>query len=433
MATCTASISRMAGYGSLVEILPNTVTPFNVTQTENNLFRLECPQFQTIKFIINTVPPVALTLTAYAWNGSTATPIGSVTMTNPTTVAYIDFNIGQYIICIRPSGMDVQTGTLLGEFTGYSQEAKLALNMFAGESFESPVSGPPTPPRECDEALFFEIIDGELPPGLDMNPFGVVKGWLPNLDCLEDRWSPAVNWYYEENDGTMWPWGREWRFQVRVTVDGQTSLIRDEEWFCVRVYNNWTYDAERFLAQQPFERITEITVKDPPPVLPSICKPCKDFTEEPRFVPQSLEHAKASTLPSDPEETKIELIPIPLDLCHIPSTDFAQWYDENRDVDSGNIYVEKFKRDLEESPSFNLLRARAGYTEADPLMPHQRERLFVIAQNYQNFLQLSSIILKEGEGDEYKSMVRAWQVEQNQSLPYQMIGYAGDMMEITLR
>lgn len=435
MATCNESIAAMVSFDSLTEIIPNTVTPFNVTATSNRLFRLLCPQVQTVKFnIASTSSPVALTLTAYSWDGTSATPIGSVNITNPNAVAHIDFQVGNYIICVRPTGFATQTGTILGEFTGYSQEARFSFQVSAGEHSNIVLSGPPTPPRECDEALFFEIIDGELPPGLQMDPFGVITGLLPNLDCIEDRWSPAVNWYYEENDGTSWPWGREWRFQVKVWVDGLEDTATDEEWFCVRIHNNWTYDQERFLAQQPFEHITQIRVVDPPAALPTICQPCKNFEEEPVFVPRKIEETK-ECLPCQQEtqETQVELIPIPLDLCQVPTSDYLQWFIENQNVDSGNPHIEKFKQDLKDSPAFNHLRARAGYIDLDDVSQEEIQRQFVVVQSYQNFLQLATITLNNGAADEYKSIVREWQVIENQALPTQVIGYSGDMMEITLK
>lgn len=432
MATCNESIAAMSSYDDLVEIIPNTVTPFSVTATENNLFRLPSPEVQTVKFTINvTSPTVALTITALRWDGTTAVPIGSVTMTNPNAVAYIDFQAGDYIICVRATGFSAQAGSFIAEFTGYAQEARFNFNVYSGEYLDTVVSGPPRPPRECNEALFFEIIDGELPPGLDMDFMGTITGWLPNLDCLEDRWSPAVNWYYEENDGTMWPWGREWRFQVKVWVDGFDDTSTDEEWFCVRIHNNWTYDQERFKAQLPFEHVTEIRVVDAPPTLPIECQPCKNFENDPVFVPQRVDER---CLPCEENtEAAIELIPIPLDLCHISADDFFTWFIKNDGVDSGNEYIEKFKEDLRESPAFNILRARAGFIEPDPLTDREKHQQFVIMQNYQNYLQLATVILNEGEGDEYKSIVREWQVIENQVLPMQGIGYMGDSMEVELK
>lgn len=434
MATCNESILGMDSFDGLTEIIPNTITPFNATASENMLFKLLCPQIQTVKFNINsTSSPVALTITAFLWDGSTASPVGSINITTPNAVAYIDFNVGNYIICVRPTGFSNQSGSFVAEFTGYTQEAKFSFDMYSGESLDAILSGPPTPPRECNEALFFELIDGDLPPGLQMSPFGVITGVLPNLDCLPDRWSPAVNWYYDENDGTTWPWGREWRFQVRVTIDGQPAEVNDVEWFCIRIHNNWTFDAERFLADAPFENITHIKVVEAPPALPTVCQPCKKFEEEARFVPQKLPQKQNCPPCVDNQETRVELIPIPLDLCQIPASDFLNWYIENKSVDSGNPNIEKFKRDLEESPAFTILRARAGYIEPDELTPQQIQKQFIIAQNYQNFLQLSSVILNEGIHEEYRSIIREWQVLENQVLPYQAIGYSGEGMMVSLK
>lgn len=434
MATCNESIAAMGSYEDLNEVFPNTVTPFSVTSTSNILLRLPSPQVQTVKFNINTSTlPAGVTITAYSWNGSTAVPIGSVNITTPNAVAYIDFQIGNYILCIRPSTPLAQIGSFVAEFIGYEQEARFVPSVYVGEAFDMILSGPPAPPRECNEALFFDIIDGELPPGLNMNFMGTISGFLPNLDCIQDRWSPAVNWYYDENDGTSWPWGREWRFQVKVWVDGQPDFNTDEEWFCVRIYNNWTYDKERFLAQQPFEHVTQVRVVDPPKTLEPICQPCKKFEEEAMFIPQPLDKTKECLPCQDNQETKIELIPIPLDLCQVPVDDLLAWYSVNQNIDSNNPHIEKFKNDLLNSPAFSILRARAGYIEPEEFTEQQKQQQFVVMQNYQNFLQLSTVTLLAGELEEYKSIVREWQVLENQVLPMSGIGYMGETMEIKFK
>lgn len=434
MATCLQSIDSMGSIGSLTEIVPNTIMSFAVNSANNRLFRLQSPMFQTVTFSTTlALSPPSTTFTVYSWDGSTATILGSVNITNPNSTFALDFPIGDYIICVRPTGPSAQAGNFVCSFTGYSQEARFSFNMFEGARLEAPLSGPPTPPRECNEALFFEILDGQLPPGLNMDSLGTITGWLPNLDCLEDSPSPAVNWYYEENDGTAWPWGREWRFQVKVWIAGMEEDAFAIDWFCVRIHNNWTFDRDNFMSQAPFTEIKEIKVVDPVVPLPkSICQPCKNFDKPAQFVPQPIAQPCAPCNASN-QSTSVELIGIPLDLCQIPPNDFLPWYEANKNLDSGNPFIEKFKRDLKESAGFNILRQRAGYVEPDPISIDEREKAFVTATNYQNFLQLATVRLDiNSDPESLSSLIRQWRDIENQSLPTTGYAHSGERMEIKL-
>lgn len=432
MATCNESIAAMSGIGSLPEIIPNTTLPFSSTPATNALFRLQSPIFQTVRFTFNLSSAPNLAVTVFRWTGVPVL-IGTVNITNPVSTFTLDFPAGDYIICLRPLGFVTQTGSFVAEFTGYAQDLRFSFDFWEGASTDVILSGPPRPPRECNEALFFDIIEGELPPGLIMDSLGTISGWLPNLDCLEDSPSPAVNWYYEENDGTVWPWGREWRFRVRVHIAGMEESSSAEEWFCVRIHNNWTFDAENFMSQAPFVEVKEVKVVEPGIQLPdTLCQPCKNFEEEAMFIPQPIEQTCAPCA-SPNQTTSVELIAIPVDLCQIPPNDFLPWYESNKDIDSGNPFIEKFKRDLEFSQAFQLLRARSGFVEADPDQPLIEDQEFVMAMNYQNFLQLARVRLNENaDPNSLAVLLRQWRDIENQALPTTGYNYSGETMEISL-
>lgn len=434
MTTCIESIAGMGSIESLTEIVPNTVMPFTVDGSSNRLFRLQSPVFQTVRFISNlSLNPPVVTISVFKWNGTAATPYGSVNITNHIQTAYMDFPIGDYIICVRTPNGTAQTGTFVCEFTGYSQQVRFALNAYGGEVMDAPLSGPPRPPRECGEALFFRIEEGELPPGLIIDHLGTITGWLPNLDCLEDSPSPAVNWYYEENDGTSWPWGREWRFQVKVWIEGMEADAWAREWFCVRVHNNWSYDQENFLAQSPFVEIKDIKVVTPALTLPkSVCQPCDDFVQPAPFVPSPINETCAPCNARD-QSTTVELIAIPSDLCNIQPDDFLPWFDANQNVDSNNPFIEKFKRDLAESSAFAILRQRAGYVETKPDTQAEDQLAFVTAMNYQNFLQLATTRINEdSDPDSLSQLMKQWQDAENQALPTTGYAHSGEDMEIRI-
>lgn len=434
MPTCLQSANDVLtgpGYESLTNVFANTITPFSTTTATNHLFRLQSPTFQTVNFTftLNT-PPYNSSLSILRVSGSTAIPIASVNLTSGTTVFTADLAIGQYIICLRSTGN--QTGSFIGSFTGYATTAFLQPRGYSGQF--SILNELKTKPRErvCTEPLFFELVEGSLPPGLTMDSLGTIRGQLPNLDCLPDPLSPSMNWWYEENDSTLWPWGRQWRFRVDLWVE-VAAETRVTEWFCVKVHNNWDFDQAKFLGQAPFDRIEKIKVVEPPATLPKmICEPCSPPTNERVFLaPKPLDADNCPACGSPDQDTSIELIPIPDSLCMIPANELLAWFEEEREGDDTNPEIVKFKKDLAKSESFRILRERAGYIPGDDFTDRQRELIFVTASNYQNFLQLSQVRLNPNAND-LAFLVDMWKDQQNQILPITANGHTGSYCQVEL-
>lgn len=425
MATCLESIAAMGSISNLEEIFPNTITPFSVTAINNKLFRLRSPQFQSVRFVFSLAGNFWNTqMTVYSWNGSSASVIGSASLTNASVSVTIDFPVGEYIICLRPGTAQAQSGTLTASFTGYAQTANLMLDMFAGENYSAIVSDPVRPPRECNEALYFEILEGELPPGLQMDYQGTITGLLPNLDCLEDSPSPAVGWYFTDNDGTTWPWGRQWRFKVKVWVDGLKETAYDEDWFCVKIHNNWTFDLDNFMEQSPFQKVDYIRVVEPPKSIVTECAPCAQMVET-QFIPQPV-NSTCEPCQNNTVANQVELIAIPVELAGLEPNDVVTWYDANKDTVFDNPYLEKFRDDLRDSQVFKII---TNYRETNP-----NEALeYVVASNYQNYLQLAEIRLDPTmDPNNLAVLMRQWTDYMNQSLPTTPIGYGGETLNVNL-
>lgn len=141
----------------------------------------------------------------------------------------------------------------------------------------------------CNEPLRYELVEGMLPPDLRLYEYdGLITGVIANMDC-QDGDSPSFNWFYTNHDGINQSWARIWRFKLRV------SLVRDpninhEEWFCIKVHNNWTYDRikyqEEIEANQTQIEIIGDTVKLTPQAIAELqaqqpqqehtCIPCND-------------------------------------------------------------------------------------------------------------------------------------------------------------
>lgn len=432
MATCLQSISDSGGASGLPEIFPNTVTPFSLSLTANNLFLLRSPVFQTVSFNISlTSVPYNSTMTIFKWESGTASPVASVSITTASVFVVADLPVGDYIVCFRTTTSS-QTGHFVCQFIGYSQFASFQSYGAMGQEMECALYVPDKPLKPCDEPLYFSILDGSLPPGLVMNSLGTIRGILPNLDCVDPPMSPAVNWWYEENDETMWPWGREWRFLVRVEIQGLDYEVFDDRWFCIRIFNNWTFDRDNWLSQSPFSSVEDIVVLEQPEMLPeNVCVPCEG--NEPQiFVPREIEpQCVACEQPN--QSANVELIPIPLELCQLPTEEFLAWYDVNRDNPTGSPQIAKFLADLENSPAFEILRQRAGYIAPASTTPEQDEMMFVAASRYQNFLQLAIVRLAEdSDPNSLSQMVNMWKDYENQILPTTGYMHHGATMEVNL-
>lgn len=433
MATCTQSAQdylASSSYDSLTPVFPNTSTPFSTTAASNALFKLEIPSFQTIGFtFILGSAPYSSSVSILRYNGGiSVSPVASVNLTTASTFFTADLTTGQYILCVRSN--NTQAGSFVGQFTGYSQSARFDPSVASGEAFSASIKTFPKP-RNCKEPLFFELVDGSLPPGLTIDSLGTIRGQLPNLDCLEDSPSPSINWWYTENDSTLWPWGRQWRFQVKLWIANQPDVFQTE-WFCVKIHNNWDFDRDRFLAQSPFEHVESIRVLESPPSLPkSICGPCDQINpQEVMFVPQPVQ-TDCVACASPNQTTNIEMIPIPDTLCTKTPSELLVWFEEKREGDRSNPEIAKFIDNLSASESFNILRGRAGYVKPDPLSDRQKEMMFVSAENYQNFLQLSVVRL-DPQADELAFLVDLWKNQENQALPITMLGHTGSTFEVSI-
>lgn len=145
-------------------------------------------------------------------------------------------------------------------------------------------------PIECHETLVYELVDGKLPDGLTLISSGVIMGEVGNLDCSEHNTDlpPSWNWYSDNHDDTAQAWGRVWKFKVRLYLLNQPETYT-EKWFCIRVYNNWSLDRDRFKAAPDI--VVEEAVDNPVkpyqlPKLNSLCPPCPSPTE---FVPKRID------------------------------------------------------------------------------------------------------------------------------------------------
>lgn len=436
MATCVQSIAEAAatGFSDVPEIVSMTQMPIEFDSNKNQLLRLSSAAVQSITFNISlTQDPtgtMAVTVTIYRMTGSTPTSTGSVNITSLNSSFSRDFLPGDYILCIRTANLISYTGTLMGSFVGFPPSARFAPIFSVGEHARAEMPATPII-RECNEALRYEILEGELPPGIRMNEIGIIEGVLPNLDCVPDtdnEYSPAQNWYMTDSDSISKPIGRQWRFRVKVSIAGIEDASA-ESWFCIRIHNNWDFDRDNFLSQMPFT--TSRVLRDPEPAtkLPdSLCPPTE--VETPRFRPKPLPSMVCEPCDSGPATVSrpTVLIPIPEPMRAVPPAMIAMWYAANKDrPDRECCEVTQFLADLEASPMFQRLLIQNGLIPGET-GPSARE--LIVAAQFGEFLQLSTVE-RSGPRD-IDTLMKEWKDKENSRLPIYLEPETGELMLVVL-
>lgn len=437
MTTCTTSISSVP-FDSIQVLNPSTITPVGpINGTVNKLFRFKITSSYSVSFTVNLTPSLGSTVNAqlsiFSYNETTGliSSIGSVALNNLTTNFTRDFEAGSYIICIRPV-TGSYTGTIIGNFTKFPGVAMMSATMYHGQTFYSNTGTIDVPQDiECNDALYFTLIDGKLPPGLQMSQLGLITGRLPNLDCIEDTaaLSPSVNWYYKDFDGSVQPWGFQWRFKVRVYLSTNNAVFADE-WFCIKVHNNWSIDRDNFVSQIPFERFRKIEIVEEALRLPdTVCvMPCDLADDAKVFEPSPILEAKCPSCDAD-QEVRVELIPLPPILKKKPATEIALWYAEygNRIFESPEM--NEFSRRLKESEAWRLYMAGIGMADRDDTT--LSDLIVSVATNPDGFLQISVIDPIENEND-LDVMLERLRVRENQKLPITPNAYVGETLSASL-
>lgn len=94
----------------------------------------------------------------------------------------------------------------------------------------------------------YEMIAGILPDGLSIDDTGCIRGVIGNLDLMNynDTQCPSFTWVGEDLDGNFFPAARQFKIKIRVQDRESLEFIRDE-WFYIRVVNNWHKDTTRFI------------------------------------------------------------------------------------------------------------------------------------------------------------------------------------------
>lgn len=414
MPTCVQSLQSKIDQGtldSIEQLTPETNMSIYITSSVKQLFRVEIVKQETAKFTISLVTQqqptnIGVTVTFYQiGTGNVIINLGSAQITEMILEFQKDFSPGTYYICIGSTTF-TYTGTFRGEFAGYQIYALMKPNAFHGQALNPVEVIFPPGERVCNKVLWYQILEGSLPPGLIMTQLGRIEGILPNMDCIDENadLSPSQNWYY--NLGSSWqPWGRQWRFFVRVWIWDYPEAI-SEQWFCIRIHNNWSWDRDNF--KPPFEY--DIIEPDPvsPPRLPEeIC--CEPQPEPEPFVPAIV----PQLCPCDGETPTEQAIQL----------NFLQWYQSvllNPPGES-NPHIQSFIDNFKDTDYFKQMMTESGLESE--MYTFEELELKAVEQRIEYYM---SQLNADGRGSEdIDTIMLTLKDEENQKLPITIEGCNG--------
>ena len=416
---CVQSIQNKIDQGqfdSITELFPNTIVNISINSTLKQLLKVVIVRQETAKFtisLVSTISPtnVGVTVNIYQISGNVIVSLGTVLVTEMILSFQKDFSVGEYIICIGSSSI-TYTGTFIGEFTGYPIYAKFAPSMYTGSALFNFDLSFSYIEKKCDKLLYYEITDGKLPEGLQMTLSGNIWGILPNLDCTEDDadLSPSQNWYYEMDD-TWQPWGRQWRFKIKVWIAESPQTWADQ-WFCIRVHNNWSWDRDNKPPIEYEEEIIEEVLSEP---LPSLC--CEGDIEPEPFIPQPL---PITLCPCEQQTTSEQEVVL----------NFLQWYESVLKNSPGedNPYIQSFIDNFRKTEYFKNLIDKAGLAES--LLTAEEKEKAAVSKLIEFYSSQLTAEMRRKEDIDY--IMLELRDEENQKLPLTVLSQSGAYLTINL-
>lgn len=419
MPTCVQSIQSKIDANqldSITQLTPNTAFPISINYAQKQLFRLEIVRQETAKFTIHLISDltptnIGVTVNIYQLLGGVILLLGTVLVTELTISFQKDFTVGNYIICIGSSSI-AYTGTFIGDFTGYQIYSKLTPQGYTGQALNSFNLEFSYVEKQCDKLLYFRILEGALPDGLQMTLTGDIWGILPNLDCTEDTkaLSPSQNWYYEMDEHWQ-PWGHQWRFKLKVWI-AELPNVSLEQWFCIRIHNNWSWDRDN---KPPIEYEEEIIQEIAEEPLPEVC--CEGENEPEPFVPQPL---PLSLCPCEQETSEEQAAVL----------NFLQWYESVLKNPPGedNPYIQTFIDNFQKSEYFKKMMSKAGL-EDEMISKEEKELKAVQSLIAYYTSQLVDGIRREEDIDYVMLILKD---QENQKLPITIVTTTGTYLTMDL-
>lgn len=307
-------------------LIPNQVYSGTVlNQNDADYYEYEMFENETMTYTIRVFPqtlqPINMQLTLYRFTNGILTELGTSFITQFYNEFTYDGNPGEYRFCLTtdfPVDYELEVG-----FTDYPFLALPEFDCYHGGNM---------PPFEfakkastCDSPVFYQIINGELPPGLDLNASGYISGVLGELDCITPVDHTPSFTFFESSpeNGELARISTSYDFPISVRaalVDAPATFADRDFIICIR--NNWDYDRDAYMAGLPnFERkkYTDIKVVGDPLPVPeeSVQEPCPCPVEDnvtPELTPIELEEL-CTVCAIEPEFA--ELVTINNGICEV--------------------------------------------------------------------------------------------------------------------
>lgn len=283
-------------------LAPNEVyTGDLANQNDVDYYRYEMYENETMTFTIRVFPndlnPITLELTLFRMTGEeTAVQVGVSNMNQFYNQFNYDGVPGEYRFCIK-SFYDVDY-ELEVEFTDYPFTLFPSCDAYHGGyqpswDFAKTAS-------TCDSQVFYQLLSGNLPPGLELQSSGWIHGTPEELDCsLSEDSPPSFTWHepLEEGGFARVAVTCDFHIVIRAALVESPGTFADRA-FQVCVVNNWSYDRDSFLAgMENFEHKKYTTVQVLGEPLPAdnaapadaLCEPCEEPEEPPRLTPIEIQ------------------------------------------------------------------------------------------------------------------------------------------------
>lgn len=279
---------------------PNTVISFLqadelytgtiANQFGGAFFKFEMVENETIFFTLrikpNTTQPINVRFTLYRKEGENYIPLG--TSINDEFYNTFDYDAipAEYYICITTDySVDYE---LEADFTDYPFILIANCDAYGGEYIPPIEFARPT--AVCDSPIFYQLIKGTLPRGLEFSSDGLIYGVPKEQDCepVAKDMPPSFTWWEENENGDRESTSLDHHITVRAALVEAPETYADRD-FIICVRNNWDQDRDHFMGlRESWETPVYIREVDQPtleltvekPEIEPLCKPCE--TDEPR-------------------------------------------------------------------------------------------------------------------------------------------------------
>ncbi len=253
-------------------------TPYSGTianQFEGAFFKFELTENETIFFSLNIQPnttqAINVEFTLYRKDGAVFTNLGTSISDDFNNNFNYSATPAEYYICISTDfSIDY---TLEADFTDFPFVLIAECDAYHG-AYTPPVEFAPQT-AVCDSPVFYTIIEGELPAGLEFAAEGIITGTPLEQDCENAAADapPSFTWYEEnEETGNHESTGLTHRIVIRAALLDAPETYADREFF-ICIHNNWDNDRDHFISLRPswetpvFVRPEDAPTLEPDPVI----------------------------------------------------------------------------------------------------------------------------------------------------------------------